>query len=146
LIAQYRKLVAEAYALFGGSRWDAYHFLVVCSDTLPRNGLEHLSCSFNEVGERELVEDKKRKSWPAYLLPHEFVHSWCGKWRRPAGMVTTNFHTVERTKMLWIYEGLTQYLGEVLTVRSGLLTLDDYTPALAGKIGFLQDQIGRRRR
>ena len=137
LIAQYRKLVAEAYALFGDSRWDAYHFLVVCSDTLPRNGLEHLSCSFNAVGERELVDDKKRKSWPAYLLPHEFVHSWCGKFRRPAGMVTTNFHRPERTRLLWIYEGLTQYLGEVLTVRSGLLTFDDTSrpvPALAERI------------
>jgi predicted metalloprotease with PDZ domain len=58
--------------------------------------------------ERELIDEKKRKHWPAYLLPHEFVHSWCGKYRRPAGMVTANFTTPERTRLLWIYEGLTQ--------------------------------------
>ena len=144
LIGNYRALVAESIALFGGAHFPEYHFLVVCSDTVPNNGLEHLACSFNSVGERELIEEKKRKAWPAYLLPHEFVHSWCGKFRRPAAMVTTNFHTPERTRLLWIYEGLTQYLGEVLTVRSGLLTTAEYVPKLADKIDFLRNQAGRR--
>jgi predicted metalloprotease with PDZ domain len=110
---------------------------------LPRNGLEHLASSFNEVAERELIDEKKRKSWPAYLLPHEFVHSWCGKFRRPASMVTTNFHQPEKTRLLWIYEGLTQYLGEVLTVRAGLLTLEEHLPAFASKLDFLIRQSGR---
>lgn len=144
LIAQYRKLYAEALTLFGGARFESYHFLVVCSDALPRNGLEHLASSFNEVGERELIEEKKRKSWPAYLLPHEFVHAWCGKFRRPAPMITTNFHQPERTALLWVYEGLTQYLGEVLTVRSGLLTFEEHLPAFASKLDFLMRQDGRR--
>jgi predicted metalloprotease with PDZ domain len=144
LIAQYRKLYAEALALFGGARFESYHFLVVCSDALPRNGLEHLASSFNEVGERDLVDDKKRKSWAAYLLPHEFVHAWCGKFRRPASMVTTSFHEPERTKLLWVYEGLTQYLGEVLAVRSGLLTFEEHVPAFANKLGWLLHQDGRK--
>lgn len=144
LIANYRALVAEAVALFGGAHFPEYHFLVVCSDALPNNGLEHLASSFNSVGERELIDDKKRKAWPAYLLPHEFVHSWCGKFRRPATMVTTNFHTPERTKLLWIYEGLTQYLGEVLTVRSGLLTPEEHIARFATTIDYLRGQAGRR--
>jgi predicted metalloprotease with PDZ domain len=144
LIEQYRKLVAEAVALFGGRRWDAYHFLVVCSDRIPKNGLEHLESSFNAVGEREIIDDKKRKQWPAYLLPHEFVHSWCGKFRRPGAMLTTNFHTPERTRLLWVYEGLTQYLGEVLTIRSGLLTQAEYIPSFTSKLDWLMHQDGRK--
>ncbi len=144
LIGQYRKLVAEGVALFGGARWESYHFLVVCSDTVPRNGLEHLASSFNSVGERDLVDDKKRKGWPAYLLPHEFVHSWCGKFRRPAGMVSTNFHQTERTRLLWVYEGLTQYLGEVLTVRAGIVSIEEYLPVLANKLDFLMRAEGRK--
>jgi predicted metalloprotease with PDZ domain len=144
LIAQFRKLVAEAFALFGGSRWEDYHFLVICSDRVPHNGLEHLASSFNVVGERDLVDEKKRKNWAGYLLPHEFVHAWCGKFRRPAAMVTTNFHTPERTKLLWIYEGLTQYLGEVLTVRSGIMSFEEHLPGLAGTLDFLMQQEGRR--
>ena len=144
LIAQYRKLYAEALALFGGARFESYHFLVVCSDLLPRNGLEHLASSYNEVAERDLIDNKKRKSWPAYLLAHEFVHAWCGKFRRPAGMVTTNFHQPEHTSLLWVYEGLTQYFGEVLTVRSGLLSFDEHLPAFASKLSWLMHQEGRR--
>ena len=144
LIAQYRKLYTETLALFGGARFESYHFLLVCSDTVPRNGLEHLASSFNVVGERDLIEDKKRKGWAAYLLPHEFVHAWCGKFRRPASMITSSFHKPERTKLLWVYEGLTQYLGEVLAVRSGLLTFEEHLPALAGKLEWLMHQDGRR--
>ena len=143
-LAQCRKLVAEAVALFGGSRWEDYHFLVICSDRVPHNGLEHLCSSFNVVGERDLVDEKRRKNWASYLLPHEFVHAWCGKFRRPAAMVTTDFHTPERTKLLWIYEGLTQYLGEVLTVRSGMMSFEDNLPALAGTLSHLMHQEGRR--
>jgi predicted metalloprotease with PDZ domain len=144
LIERYRALVAETLAMFGVAHFESYHFLVVCSDALPNNGLEHLASSFNAVGERELIDDKKRKAWPAYLLPHEFVHSWCGKYRRPAAMVTTNFHTLERTRFLWIYEGLTQYLGEVLTVRAGLLTPEEFLPQFAGKLDWLMRQAGRK--
>lgn len=144
LIERYRALVAEALALFGVAHFESYHFLVVCSDQVPGNGLEHMASSFNAVGERELIDEKKRKTWPAYLLPHEFVHSWCGKYRRPAAMVTTNFHTIERTKLLWIYEGLTQYLGEVLTVRAGLLTQEEFLPQFAGKLDWLMRQAGRK--
>ena len=143
LIGQYRKLVTEAVALFGGARFEEYHFLVTCSDRLPGNGLEHLESSLNGVGERELVDEKKRKSWPVYLLPHEFVHSWCGKFRRPAAMVTTSFHRPERTRLLWIYEGLTQYLGEVLAVRSGLQPMEDHLPAFANKLSWLMQNSGR---
>jgi predicted metalloprotease with PDZ domain len=143
LIARYRSLVAEALTLFGVAHFDSYHFLLVCSDQVPRNGLEHMASSFNSVAEREIIDEKKRKAWPAYLLPHEFVHSWCGKYRRPAAMVTTNFHTPERTPLLWIYEGLTQYLGEVLTVRAGLLKTDEFVPQFAGKVDWLMRQSGR---
>jgi predicted metalloprotease with PDZ domain len=143
LIGQYRKLVAESLALFGGARFEQYHFLVTCSDRLPGNGLEHLESSLNGVGERDLIDDKKRKAWPAYLLPHELVHSWCGKFRRPAAMVTNSFHRPERTRMLWIYEGLTQYLGEVLTVRSGLLTFDEQLPGMASMLSYLMQTKGR---
>jgi predicted metalloprotease with PDZ domain len=143
LIGQYRKLVAESLALFGGARFEQYHFLVTCSDRIPGNGVEHLECSLNGVGERELIDEKKRKAWPAYLLPHELVHSWCGKFRRPAAMVTTNFHRPERTRLLWIYEGLTQYLGEVLTVRAGLLTGDEHLPSMAGMLSYLMQTKGR---
>ncbi len=144
VVEKYRNVVSEAGALFGGAHFSEYHFLVVCSDQVGHMGVEHLSSSLNGVSERDLIDDKKRQGWVANLLPHEFVHSWCGKHRRPAEMVTANFHTPERTKLLWVYEGLTEYLGEVLMVRSGLVTTNDYLPGLANKIDDLMRTEGRR--
>ena len=143
LIGNYRRLVDESAKMFVHAPFDEYHFLVVCSDDVGSMGLEHLRSSLNGVEERGLIDPDKRKLWPAYLLPHEFVHAWCGKYRQPAGMATPDYHTPKQTKLLWIYEGLTQYLGEVLTVRSGLVGQDEYRQQLEQKISWLQRMGGR---
>ncbi len=142
-IRLYRNLVVEAKALFGVAHYPEYHFLAVLSNEFPKIGLEHLASSLNIADERSLVDEKKRKDWVAYLLPHEYVHSWCGKYRRPRGMTTPNFHVPQHTELLWVYEGLTQYLGEILTVRSGFLTPEEYLDRFTQKVGSLMRQTGR---
>ena len=87
---------------------------------------------------------RRLRGWVANLLPHEYVHSWCGKFRRPAGMCTPNFHTPQKTRLLWVYEGLAEYLGEVLMVRSGMLDLREYRDRLTATIGSLSHREGRR--
>jgi len=144
LIAQYGKMVTEAYALFGSAHYDQYHFLVSCSNDIPYTGLEHLRSSLNGVGERDLLSEEKLNGWVGYLLPHEFVHSWCGKYHRPQGMVRDDFHSVKDTRLLWVYEGLTQYLGHVLTVRSGIWDLEHYRQVLATNLGRFMRQEGRQ--
>ena len=94
--------------------------------------------------ERDLIEDSRRKGWVANLLPHEYIHSWCGKFRRPRGMCTPDFHTPMKTRLLWVYEGLAEYLGEVLMVRSGLLDLKEFRERLASTIRTLSHHEGRR--
>jgi len=144
LIGKYGRMVQEAYLLFGGAHYDRYDFLVSCSNDIPYTGLEHLHSSLNGVGERDLHSDDKLQDWVGYLLPHEFVHSWCGKYRRPAGMVRDDYHTPKDTRLLWVYEGLTQYLGHVLTVRGGIWDFDHYTDVLAANIGNYMRQEGRQ--
>jgi predicted metalloprotease with PDZ domain len=118
---------------------------VVCSDALGQFGLEHLACSVNGVGERGLIDEKLRKRWwIANLIPHEYAHSWCGKYRRPAAMITRDFHTPQKTKLLWVYEGLTEYLGEVLSVRAGLLTPDEYKLTFVDHARTLARTAGRQ--
>lgn len=141
----YSRVVREAFALFGVAHYPEFHFLVVCSDALGLFGLEHLSCSLNGVGERGLTDEKLRKGWwLANLIPHEYAHSWCGKYRRPAAMITPDFHTPQKTRLLWVYEGLTEYLGEVLSVRAGLLTPDEYKLTLTSYIRGLSRTAGRQ--
>jgi predicted metalloprotease with PDZ domain len=144
VIELYSRVVREAGALFGTCHYPEYHFLVTCSDDLGYLGLEHLTSSLNGVRERDLIDDARRKGWIANLLPHEYVHSWCGKFRRPSGMRTPNFHTPEKTRLLWVYEGLAEYLGEVLQVRAGLVSPEEYRQGLAATIRSLSHHEGRR--
>jgi predicted metalloprotease with PDZ domain len=144
VIDLYSRMVREAGAMFGACHYPEFHFLVTCSDDLGLLGLEHLSSSLNGVRERDLIDDANRKGWIANLIPHEYVHSWCGKFRRPVGQCTPDFHTPMKTQLLWVYEGLAEYLGEVLMVRSGLVKLEDYRETLASTIGGLMLRTGRK--
>lgn len=138
----YRKLVAETGALFGARHYLDYHFLLTLSDDAGHHGVEHHQSSDNSVGERTLV-DPALHLLEAGLLPHEFVHSWNGKYRRPAGLATRNYQDPMVADLLWVYEGLTEYLGNVLTARSGLWTPEQYREALAATAAMLDHRAGR---
>lgn len=118
---QHERLVAEAGALFGARHYRSYRFLVALSDQLRADGLEHHESSENHLPERFLSDDSYRKQH-AWLLAHEYVHSWNGKYRRPEGLDTPDYQRPMKTRLLWVYEGLTEYLGFVLAARSGLAT------------------------
>jgi len=140
--AAYRKLVAETGALFGARHYLEYHFLLTLSDEAGHHGVEHHQSSDNSVKERTLLEPDLRLT-EAGLLPHEFTHSWNGKYRRPAGVATRNYQDPMVGDLLWVYEGLTEYLGEVLTARSGLWTPEQYREALAETAAMLDHRTGR---
>ena len=140
--AAYRKLVAETGALFGARHYSQYHFLLTLSDEVGGRGLEHHESSDNAGRERTLT-DPSQHLLEAGLLPHEFTHSWNGKYRRPAGLATKNYQDPMVGDLLWVYEGLTEYLGNVLTVRSGLWTPEQYREALAETAAALDHRSGR---
>ena len=142
LVAQYKNLVAETGALFGSRHYRSYHFLFTLSDHVAHFGLEHHESSDDRVDERTLIDDGPRKA-SAYLLPHEFVHSWNGKYRRPSGLATGGFDAPMKGDLLWVYEGLTNYLGEILAPRSGLWSPEDYRESLAATAALLDTESGR---
>jgi predicted metalloprotease with PDZ domain len=138
----FRKLVAEAIALFGSYHYRKYDFLLTLSDHVASFGLEHHESSDDRVAERTLIEEPLF-NLRAGLLPHEFVHSWNGKYRRPAGLTRNGFEQPFETDLLWVYEGLTSYLGEVLTARSGLWNQELGHDSLALMAAELANQAGR---
>ena len=140
--AAYRKLVAETGALFGARHYLEYHFLLTLSDEAGHHGVEHHQSSDNSVRERTLL-DPDLRLMEAGLLPHEFTHSWNGKYRRPAGLATRNYQDPMVGDLLWVYEGLTEYLGNVLTARSGLWTPEQYRESLADTAAMLDHRPGR---
>lgn len=136
-----RQLPDQARALFGGAWYGRYDFLLLRGN--EPLGLEHADCSVVGIGP-DSADFDAAGTWEKELLPHEFVHSWVGKYRRPAGMLTGDFSTVPVQDSLWVYEGLTEHLGRVLAVRSGLLTPAQWRTAIANDLHDLSSMPGRR--
>ena len=121
-IAGYRRLVEQAQALFHSHHYDDYHFLFTESDYTSKGGLEHHRSSDDRARSgAKIFADADHFMLDASLLPHEYTHSWNGKFMRPAELWQPDFERPEHGRMLWVYEGLTVYLGDMLTVRSGLM-------------------------
>jgi predicted metalloprotease with PDZ domain len=142
LLEKYKRLVKEADALFGSRHFDSYHFLLSISERVAHFGLEHHQSSDNRVHGRSFADPDERRVMLG-LLPHEYVHSWNGKFRRPADLMPDDFAAPIDSSLLWVYEGLTQYLGWVLASRSGLRTTADGLEDLAEAAAELDARGGR---
>ena len=126
----FTNMVAESGKLFGARHYRQYHFLLTLSDHVAHGGLEHHECNDSRTGERDLLTPDGRRN-VAGLLGHEFAHSWNGKFRRPADLSVPYFEAPMKTDLLWVYEGLTDYIGPLLAARSGLWTPEQYREDLA---------------
>lgn len=141
-LASYKQLVAETGKLFGSRHYEKYHFLVTLSDQTAHHGLEHHESSDNGTAE-ETFSDPDWHNLEADLLPHEFVHSWNGKYRRPAGLIVPNYQQPMKGDMLWVYEGLTDYLGDILSARTGLRSPEQWRENAAYTAAMLDHRAGR---
>jgi predicted metalloprotease with PDZ domain len=141
--AALKNLVPETKALFGARHYRHYSFLLTLSDHVTHFGLEHHESSDDRVDERTFLDDEPRLLHDG-LLTHEMVHSWNGKYRRPAGLMPGSFDQAMQGDLLWVYEGLTNYLGHVLAARSGLATPDRYRDLIALQAAELDHRAGRQ--
>ncbi|HXP69308.1 MAG TPA: M61 family peptidase, partial [Candidatus Dormibacteraeota bacterium] len=143
LVDNYRRLVAEADALYQSHHYRDYHFLLTLSDNVLPLGQEHHESSDDRVAERTLVDPSSRLL-ESGLFPHEFSHSWNGQYRRPGGLATPDFQAPMKGELLWVYEGLTEYLGTVLSARSGLTTPQQTRDYIALTASTMAHRAGRR--
>ncbi|HEV2289837.1 MAG TPA: hypothetical protein VGR81_12905 [Candidatus Acidoferrales bacterium] len=129
-IQKMTNLVAESGKLFGSRHYRDYHFLLTLSDHVAHFGLEHHESNDSRLPERALIGPNAEMMLGG-LLSHEFMHSWNGKFRRPADLATPEYETPMQDDLLWVYEGLTDFLGPMLAARSGLWTPQQYHEYLA---------------
>jgi predicted metalloprotease with PDZ domain len=137
-----RQLVAESGALFGARHYRHYDFLLALSDRMPPDGVEHHESSDNRTPESLFLDPDVRET-QVDLLAHEFTHAWNGKYRRPAGLVTPDYQTPLKGDLLWVYEGLTQYYGVMLSARAGFWTPVRLREYLAATAASLNERPGR---
>jgi predicted metalloprotease with PDZ domain len=138
----HRNLAVQAQKLFQSHHYKHYDFLLSLSETIGGEGLEHHQSSEDGTDEKYLTD------WAAQvpevdLLAHEYTHSWNGKFRRPAGLWTPNFNVPMQDDLLWVYEGMTQYFGYVLTARSGMRTAEQTRDLIADIAATFEDSPGR---
>ncbi len=139
----HRNLVQQAYRNFGSHHYNHYDFLLSLSDEMGDEGLEHHRSSENGV-DRAYFTDIEKSAPDRDLLPHEYTHSWNGKFRRPADLWSPDFNVLpERDSLLWVYEGQTQYWGQVLAARSGILKAEQVRDLIALEAAEMEATPGR---
>lgn len=142
VLAELNNLVREASVEYASHHYHVYHFLLTLSDIAGGEGLEHGQSSDNGVGEKGFADDGHQLA-ESDLLSHEFTHSWNGKYRRPYNLYQDDFVKMQQGSLLWVYEGMTQYLGNVLAARSGLKNQEQYRDMLALSAADLDSKVGR---
>ncbi len=142
LLVELSNLVRETGAAYASRHYNVYHFLLTLSDVAGGEGLEHGQSSDNGVGEKGF-SDAAHQLAESDLLSHEFTHSWNGKYRRPFNLYQDDFTKMQEGSLLWVYEGMTQYLGNVLAARSGLKSQEQYRDMLAASAANLDYKPGR---
>jgi predicted metalloprotease with PDZ domain len=142
VLEHWNRLIHEAWAMYGQPHYRSYHFLLALRGNGGGGGLEHHESSDNSMTEKALTTDDGEMLW-SDLLPHEFTHSWNGKYRRPAGLATADYATPMKGELLWVYEGLTDYLGDLLGERSGSISAEHYREHLALDAADMDGTTGR---
>jgi predicted metalloprotease with PDZ domain len=142
-IALHRNLVLEARLAFGTNQFDRYEFLLALTDRMGGIGLEHHRSSENQLEPGAFLKWDDY-DWDRNLLPHEYAHSWIGKFRRPARLWTPDYRQPMQGDLLWTYEGQDQFWGAVLAARSGLQQKGTVLGMLATWAGNFAEQPGRR--
>ena len=143
VLEKHRNLIHQADKLFGVRHFDRYDFLLAITDRLGDIGLEHHRSSENGV-ETGYFTSFDKAVGDRGLLPHEYSHSWNGKFRRPADLWTPNYNVPMRGSLLWVYEGQAQYWGNVLGGRSAMSSKEESLEALAATAATYENQVGRR--
>jgi len=143
LMAKFEAMVVQGDRLFGARPFDRYEFLVAATSQLGGIGLEHHRSSENTLAADFFTRGTGSLS-ARQLLPHEYVHSWNGKYMRPADELTANYNVPSQNTLMFVYEGLTSYWGEVLAARAGLATREETLIGLAGHAAFYETQPGRQ--
>jgi len=141
-VAAYKRMMPQALALYGSRHWNEYHSLLTLSDAIGFEGIEHHQSS-DDRASSDFMTNPKEQLAGGDLITHEFSHSWNGKYRRPADLTTPNFQVPQQTDLLWVYEGMNQYLGDLLSFRTGIRNPKMFPEYVAATYAALDAEPGR---
>lgn len=141
---KFEEMHRQAAKVFGPFPFRSFGYLIMLDDSLPGFGLEHCTSTFISMKADRFEKAGEADADPMSVVPHEYIHAWCGKLVAPEGLLAENYHTPGATELLWVYEGLVSYYDEVLCVRSGLMSPEQFRHSLTNTIANYELQAGRR--
>ncbi|MHC4975341.1 MAG: M61 family metallopeptidase [Planctomycetota bacterium] len=141
-VSTLNEMLRQTHAVFGAYPHEEFHFLALLGD-FPGLGVEHNTSTYFDMDADEWVTCEEPGGSSMGVVPHEYIHVWCGKLRSPVGLETENYHTPVDAELLWVYEGLTSYYDDVISARSGLITREEYLDSLEGTLFRYATQSGR---
>lgn len=142
LLRAYERVPAETLAMYGSRHFYDYHALLTLSDAIGSQGIEHHQSSDDRAGD-DFLTNPDESLVGGDLITHEFSHSWNGKYRRPADLTTPNFQVPQLTDLLWVYEGMNQYLGDLISFRAGIRDPKLFPEYIASVYADLDYETGR---
>jgi predicted metalloprotease with PDZ domain len=137
-----QKLVQEEKAVFGEFPtydYGSYTFLQDVHTTTAGDGMEHRN-STSIVQRSPQIAGNETDLLSTFA--HEYFHSWNVERIRPKSLEPFNFEHANMSSELWFAEGFTQYYGEMLLVRSGFHTVNEYTATLSALINSVLNTPG----
>lgn len=142
-LREFEEMVIQSEKVFGPFPRSQFRFLIMVDSRLPGFGLEHGESTFIDMSDDEFVNADTEDATSMGVVPHEYVHCWNGKLRVPEVLLAREYHTGRNPELMWVYEGLTSYYDDVVSVRCGLISEDEFTNSLAARIQHYQLQQGR---
>ncbi|HET6277055.1 MAG TPA: hypothetical protein VFE16_14090 [Candidatus Cybelea sp.] len=142
LLRAYQRVPAEAFAMYGSRHFEDYHALLTLSDTIEFQGIEHHQSS-DDRASADFLTNPEGSLGDLDLVTHEFSHSWNGKYRRPDDLTTPNYQVPQLTDLLWVYESMNQYLGDLLSFRSGIRDPKRFPEYVASVYADMDYETGR---
>ncbi|MDR8035743.1 M61 family metallopeptidase [Burkholderia cenocepacia] len=111
-------------------------------------GLEHRASTALICNRTDLPVKGRPETTEGYrtylgLCSHEYFHTWNVKRIKPAAFVPYDLTRENYTSLLWLFEGFTSYYDDLMLVRSGLMSQDDYFAALGRTVGGVLRGTGR---
>ncbi|WP_334012134.1 M61 family metallopeptidase [Burkholderia cepacia] len=111
-------------------------------------GLEHRASTALICNRTDLPVKGRPETTEGYrtylgLCSHEYFHTWNVKRIKPAAFVPYDLTRENYTSLLWLFEGFTSYYDDLMLVRSGLMSQDEYFAALGRTVGGVLRGTGR---
>lgn len=135
--------IGEQIQMMGGCPVNEYHFIYQAVPYKFHHGVEHLGSTIITLGPSYNLMRYEQFNNFLGISCHEFFHCWNIKTIRPVEMFPYNYTRENYSRLGYVYEGVTDYYGDYLLLRSGVFTEFDYLKAVQQQIQKHFDNYGR---